>query len=247
MLTLGDDHGRRSHRRRAPTRACVNERHRASTGSFRAVNGQIKRHRASRRRQATKAVDTTDGSLSHATAHPNEKRGFEVCPRGCRQPPILASKYPLTWIADQRVVAVAEGFEPSDGGYPSHAFEACSLGRSDTPPRVSLPNGGSAFPIAAGPKNSVSRRSGCSVDWADGHDYLVTAQKWDGPGWIVKPRGGRVDGLDSAVRQCAHQGRGLSGDCLRADTAGKSPHRKGFCGKSDQADGRVVGLGQRCQ
>jgi hypothetical protein len=33
---------------------------------------------------------------------------------------------------------VAEGFEPSDGGYPSHAFEACSLGRSDTPPRKSL-------------------------------------------------------------------------------------------------------------
>jgi hypothetical protein len=39
----------------------------------------------------------------------------------------------------QSRMAVAEGFEPSDGGYPSHAFEACSLGRSDTPPRVSLP------------------------------------------------------------------------------------------------------------
>ncbi len=36
-------------------------------------------------------------------------------------------------------MAVAEGFEPSDGGYPSHAFEACSLGRSDTPPARSLP------------------------------------------------------------------------------------------------------------
>lgn len=35
--------------------------------------------------------------------------------------------------------AVAEGFEPSEGGYPSHAFEACSLGRSDTPPLVTLP------------------------------------------------------------------------------------------------------------
>ena len=35
-------------------------------------------------------------------------------------------------------MAVAEGFEPSDGGYPSHAFEACSLGRSDTPPPTSL-------------------------------------------------------------------------------------------------------------
>ena len=37
-------------------------------------------------------------------------------------------------------MAVAEGFEPSDGGYPSHAFEACSLGRSDTPPPVTLPD-----------------------------------------------------------------------------------------------------------
>ena len=36
-------------------------------------------------------------------------------------------------------MAVPEAFEPSDGGYPSHAFEACSLGRSDTPPRGSLP------------------------------------------------------------------------------------------------------------
>ncbi len=38
-------------------------------------------------------------------------------------------------------MAVAEGFEPSEGGYPSHAFEACSLGRSDTPPPVTLPDG----------------------------------------------------------------------------------------------------------
>ncbi len=35
---------------------------------------------------------------------------------------------------------MAEGFEPSEGGYPSHAFEACSLGRSDTPPLVTLPD-----------------------------------------------------------------------------------------------------------
>ena len=45
-------------------------------------------------------------------------------------------------------VAVAEGFEPSDGGYPSHAFEACSLGRSDTPPRGSLPAARPLIPIA---------------------------------------------------------------------------------------------------
>src|ERR1700712_3944997 len=32
-----------------------------------------------------------------------------------------------------RTMAVAEGFEPSEA-LTSHAFEACSLGRSDTPP-----------------------------------------------------------------------------------------------------------------
>ena len=45
-----------------------------------------------------------------------------------------------TCVNRRGAVAVAEGFEPSDGGYPSHAFEACSLGRSDTPPCGSLPN-----------------------------------------------------------------------------------------------------------
>src|SRR6478672_325447 len=48
-------------------------------------------------------------------------------------------------------MAVAEGFEPSDGGYPSHAFEACSLGRSDTPPRGSLPAERGADEIAIAP------------------------------------------------------------------------------------------------
>jgi hypothetical protein len=37
-------------------------------------------------------------------------------------------------------MAVAEGFEPSVGGYPTHAFEACSLGRSDTPPQRTVPD-----------------------------------------------------------------------------------------------------------
>lgn len=45
-------------------------------------------------------------------------------------------------------MAVAEGFEPSDGGYPSHAFEACSLGRSDTPPREILRSGARLAQIA---------------------------------------------------------------------------------------------------
>src|SRR5699024_990601 len=35
-------------------------------------------------------------------------------------------------------LAVAEGFEPSVGGYPTLAFEARTFGRSDTPPRTRL-------------------------------------------------------------------------------------------------------------
>jgi hypothetical protein len=42
-------------------------------------------------------------------------------------------------------LAVAEGFEPSEG-FPSRAFEARSFGRSDTPPRASL-----ASPTTVGP------------------------------------------------------------------------------------------------
>ncbi len=44
---------------------------------------------------------------------------------------------------------MAEGFEPSEGGYPSHAFEACSLGRSDTPPLVTLPDDPAETEIAS--------------------------------------------------------------------------------------------------
>lgn len=47
-------------------------------------------------------------------------------------------------------MAVAEGFEPSVGGYPTHAFEACSLGRSDTPPARSLRAVRGAAQIASG-------------------------------------------------------------------------------------------------
>ena len=54
---------------------------------------------------------------------------------------------------------MAEGFEPSDGGYPSHAFEACSLGRSDTPPPeldTGTPRGNEIAPLPAVRKNVSS-------------------------------------------------------------------------------------------
>ena len=51
---------------------------------------------------------------------------------------------------------MAEGFEPSDGGYPSHAFEACSLGRSDTPPRGAYRAAACSSQSLAAAKNSSS-------------------------------------------------------------------------------------------
>ena len=68
-------------------------------------------------------------------------------------------------------MAVAEGFEPSDGGYPSHAFEACSLGRSDTPPCGSLPGTWHGPLIAiereAGAKKPPRIRTGVTFGGAD--------------------------------------------------------------------------------
>lgn len=55
-------------------------------------------------------------------------------------------------------MAVAEGFEPSDGGYPSHAFEACSLGRSDTPPPKSLRVAGGLTQIALTSEKALQQR-----------------------------------------------------------------------------------------
>ena len=55
-------------------------------------------------------------------------------------------------------MAVAEGFEPSDGGYPSHAFEACSLGRSDTPPSKSLRVAGGLTQIALTSEKALQQR-----------------------------------------------------------------------------------------
>ena len=53
-------------------------------------------------------------------------------------------------------MAVAEGFEPSEA-FTSHAFEACSLGRSDTPPPGRVPNRASRARIgSAGTDRSSS-------------------------------------------------------------------------------------------
>ena len=47
-------------------------------------------------------------------------------------------------------MAVAVGFQPTVGLHPQHAFEACSLGRSDTPPPGRLPDLAEPFEISGG-------------------------------------------------------------------------------------------------
>src|ERR1700756_275155 len=70
-----------------------------------------------------------------------------MCPLRDSSASQQTAKVLFTWADSLGAVAVAEVFEPSDGGYPSHAFEACSLGRSDTPPAKSLPAGRTPTPI----------------------------------------------------------------------------------------------------
>jgi hypothetical protein len=65
-----------------------------------------------------------------------------------RQPSLDEPQNRPSCVNRRAAMAVAEGFEPSDGGYPSHAFEACSLGRSDTPPCGTLQPDDRAKPIA---------------------------------------------------------------------------------------------------
>lgn len=47
-------------------------------------------------------------------------------------------------------MAVAAGFEPAVGGYPTNAFEAFTFGRSDTPPRIRIEQTAGCVQIWAG-------------------------------------------------------------------------------------------------
>ncbi len=98
-------------------------------------------------------TDLFDADLDKDTAHRRtvSKRGPKGVSRSSEGDWIMSSTSANTL----RALAVAEGFEPSDGGYPSHAFEACSLGRSDTPPPGILRRHRLALltPIAGGRRN----------------------------------------------------------------------------------------------
>ena len=56
-----------------------------------------------------------------------------------RPPKILKRGTPALSAGIPRLHAVAVGFEPTEG-CPSRAFEARSFGRSDTPPRRTIPD-----------------------------------------------------------------------------------------------------------
>jgi hypothetical protein len=95
--------------------------------------------------------EDTGGIITFAGAHKRHFRCAQNVLKAC------SGQAHRSYLAAE-ILAVAEGFEPSDGGYPSHAFEACSLGRSDTPPPDSLPNDGLTTPIAGGRRSSPAGR-----------------------------------------------------------------------------------------
>lgn len=95
---------------------------------------------------------------------------------------------------------MAEGFEPSEG-YPSHAFEACSLGRSDTPPPTTIPD---HRRIDKSPVETGKRSFGGPLhDTADEVDCFAHAVQrhqaieyhFDRLGWILVAVRDRLDGL----------------------------------------------------
>lgn len=61
-------------------------------------------------------------------------------------------------------MAVAAGFEPAVGGYPTNAFEAFTFGRSDTPPPIRIEQTVACIQIWGGRDGW----RGCEVNWVDG-------------------------------------------------------------------------------
>ncbi len=58
-------------------------------------------------------------------------------------------------------MAVAAGFEPAVGGYPTNAFEAFTFGRSDTPPPIRIEQTAGCVQIRGGWR---VRLAGCRFD-----------------------------------------------------------------------------------
>lgn len=67
-------------------------------------------------------------------------------------------------------MAVAAGFEPAVGGYPTNAFEAFTFGRSDTPPRIRIEQTAGCVQIWGGCVGGVCGwcvRGGCEGNRVD--------------------------------------------------------------------------------
>ena len=67
-------------------------------------------------------------------------------------------------------MAVAAGFEPAVGGYPTNAFEAFTFGRSDTPPSTRIEQTVGCVQIRGG-------LAGCRFD---GRGVGLTVGVWAG-------------------------------------------------------------------
>lgn len=69
-------------------------------------------------------------------------------------------------------MAVAAGFEPAVGGYPTNAFEAFTFGRSDTPPPIRIEQTAVCIQIWGGQDGARVRGEpgwrGCGVNRVDG-------------------------------------------------------------------------------
>lgn len=62
-------------------------------------------------------------------------------------------------------MAVAAGFEPAVGGYPTNAFEAFTFGRSDTPPPIRIEQTAGCVQIRGGLAVGLpGRLAGCRFD-----------------------------------------------------------------------------------
>src|SRR6266542_1064738 len=140
-------------------------------------------------------------------------------------------------------LAVAEGFEPSDGGCPSRAFEARSFGRSDTPPPErlsrSVPDEEIAQPRARFIGHHTAHHLGPMVQPTVPYDV---PQRADGTGLLVVRREDQAVQPGQHDRARAH-GAGLQSDDERA--AGQPPFTDVPGGVPDRKDlgvrGRIAG------
>ncbi len=95
-----------------------------------------KRHGKTHTRTGISARTEAKCALSHDKPRPNPESAPQMT-RETHTPHTQQSKN-LPRACGRFFLAVAAGFEPAVGGYPTLAFEASTFGRSDTLPSISL-------------------------------------------------------------------------------------------------------------